>query len=107
MRPLLRIMMSTWLVMSLEIARPHAPEVPGTSPSSTTQDTTSDLEQANNLFRQGSLDEALTAVERSLARSPHNVDPLNLQGLIYHREHRHGHSVHTSPYALSLQSLSE
>jgi hypothetical protein len=31
-------MMSTWLVISLEIARPHAPEVPATSPSSTTQD---------------------------------------------------------------------
>jgi len=71
-------MMSTWLVMSLEMARPHAPEVPATSPSLTTQDATSDFEQANNLFRQGSLDEALTAVERSLARSPHNVDALNL-----------------------------
>ena len=34
----LRIMMSTWLVISLEIARPHAAEVPATSPSSTTQD---------------------------------------------------------------------
>src|SRR6266550_5714707 len=106
MRPLLRIMMSTWLVMSLEIARPHAPEVPGTSPSSTTQDTTSDLEQANNLFRQGSLDEALTAVERSLARSPHNVDALNLLGLIYHREQRYGESVHTFQKALEFDARS-
>ena len=95
MRTLLRIMMSTWLVISLEIARPHAPEVPATSPSSTTQDATSDLEQANDLFRQGSLDEALTAVERSLARSPHSVDALNLLGLIYHREQRYEESVHT------------
>jgi len=54
-------MMTTWLVMSLEMARPARAGSSCTSPSLTTQDATSDFEQANNLFRQGSLDEALTA----------------------------------------------
>ena len=99
-------MMSTWLVMSLQIARPHAPEAPATSPSWTTQDAASDFEQANNLFRQGSLDEALTAVERSLAHFPHNVDALNLLGLIYHHEQRYGESVQTFQKALEFDPRS-
>jgi tetratricopeptide (TPR) repeat protein len=104
MRTFLLIMMSTWPVMSLQAARPHAPEVPATPPSLTIQDATSDFEQANNLFRQGSLDEALTAVERSLARSPHSVDALNLLGLIYHREQRYEESVHTFQKALEFDA---
>src|SRR5260370_38542964 len=97
MRYFLRTIMSrcisTWLVLCLQLMRPLAAQVPTTLPSSTTQDAASDFEQANNLFHQGSLDEALPGVHRSLARSPHSLDALNLLGLIYHQQHLYGESV--------------
>jgi Flp pilus assembly protein TadD len=86
--------------------RPLAAQVPTTLPSSTTQDAASDFEQAHNLFHQGSLDEALTAVQHSLARSPHSVDALNLLGLIYHQQQRYGESVATFQKALEFNPRS-
>jgi tetratricopeptide (TPR) repeat protein len=106
MRHLLRTIISAWLVTSLQFMHPHVLEVPTTPPSLTTQDAASDFEQASNLFRQGSLDEALTAVQRSLARSPHSVDALNLLGLIYHQQQRYGESVATFRKALEFNPRS-
>src|SRR5258708_16293137 len=110
MRHFLGIIMSrcisTWWVLCLQFMRPLAAQVPTTLPSSTTQDAASDFEQANNLFHQGSLDEALTAVQRSLVRSPHNVDALNLLGLIYQQQQRYAESVASFQKALELNPRS-
>ncbi len=88
--------------------RPHALEVPTTLPSltSTSQDAASDFEHAKTLFRQGSLDEALTAVQNSLASAPHNVDALNLLGLIYQQQQRYAESVASFQKALELNPRS-
>src|SRR5260370_17077626 len=108
MRHFSRTIINTCLVLCPQPMRPHALEVPTTLPSltSTSQDAAYDFEHAKTLFRQGSLDEALTAVQNSLASAPHNVDALNLLGLIYQQQQRYAESVASFQKALELNPRS-
>jgi tetratricopeptide (TPR) repeat protein len=99
-------MVSAWLVVCPEPWHVHGREVPSPPRSPSAQDAASDFDRAKNLFREGSLDEALTAVQSSLTRSPDNVDALNLLGMIYHQQQRYAESVQTFQKALEFNPRS-
>jgi Flp pilus assembly protein TadD len=68
-----------WLPLGLALGNTQK-----TALENTSQTTGSDLELAKRLFQQGSVSEALAALQRFLGRSP-NVDGLNLLGMIYYQ----------------------
>src|SRR5258708_12105540 len=51
-----------------------------------------DFVRAREMFQRGALDDALTAAQAGLKRSPRGVDGLNLPGMIFHHLKRHAES---------------
>ena len=65
-----------------------------------------DFERAKELLQRGALDEALTAAQAGLARSPRSVDGLNLLGMILHEQKRYAESEVVLQKALKINSRS-
>jgi tetratricopeptide (TPR) repeat protein len=65
-----------------------------------------DFERAKELLQRGALDEALTAAQAGLERSPRNVDGLNLLGMILHEQKRYAESEVVLQKALKINSRS-
>jgi tetratricopeptide (TPR) repeat protein len=101
-RAVFSICLLVWLQQSLL----SAPYFQKTSSPSTAQAAASDFEEARKLFGEGALDEALIALRRGLARSPKNVDGLNLLGVIYHQQRRYTESVEAFRKALRINPRS-
>src|SRR5260370_42362654 len=80
------ILINAGIVSSIFSMPAHARAPQRSKVAQSTQAAIPDFEQAKEFFRRGSLDEALAAVQRGLARSPYNVDGLNLLGLIYNHQ---------------------
>jgi len=59
--------------------------------------------QAAELLHRGSLDEALSTVQRGLAQSPTSVAGLNLLGMIYHQQRRYPDAIAALQKALQIQ----
>jgi tetratricopeptide (TPR) repeat protein len=59
--------------------------------------------QATELLHRGSLDEALSTVQRGLAQSPTSVAGLNLLGMIYHQQRRYPEAVAALQKALEIE----
>jgi len=65
-----------------------------------------DFERAREMLQRGSLDEALTAAQAGLERSPRSVDGLNLLGMILYQQKRYGESGEVLQNALKINSRS-
>src|SRR5882724_5180973 len=65
-----------------------------------------DFERAREMLQRGSLDEALTAAQAGLERSPRSVDGLNLLGMILYQLQRYGESEEALQNALKINSRS-
>src|SRR6266576_1138358 len=65
-----------------------------------------DFERAKEMLQRGALDEALTAAQGGLKRSPRSVDGLNLLGMIFHQLKRYEESEEVLQKALKINSHS-
>src|SRR5258708_21037324 len=81
------ILINAGILSSVFSMPAHAGAPQRSKVAQSTQAAIADFEQAKESFRLGSLDDALPAVQRGLARSPSNVDGLNFLGMIYHQHH--------------------
>jgi len=65
-----------------------------------------DFERAREMLQRGALDDALTAAQAGLERSPRSVDGLNLLGMILYQQKRYGESEEVLQNALKINSRS-
>jgi len=65
-----------------------------------------DFVRAREMFQRGALDDALTAAQAGLKRSPRSVDGLNLLGMILHQLKRHAESEEVLQKALKINPYS-
>jgi len=93
------------LVVFLEPTRVWALEQSETAAQPATA-VSRDFEQAKILLGQGSVEDALSAVDRGLERMPRSVDGLNLLGMIYHQQQRYAESEAAFKKALSVDPRS-
>ena len=100
------ILVNAGILSSIFSMPAHARAPQRSKVAQSTQAAIPDFEQAKESFRLGSLDDALAAVQRGLARSPSNVDGLNLLGMIYHQQQRYAESVTVLQKALRIEPRS-
>lgn len=65
-----------------------------------------DFEQGKQLLAQGLWDQAISAVQRGLASSPHNLEGLNLLGVIYHQQGKYDEAAAVFHEALAIDPRS-
>ena len=100
-RFLISILVACFLVCPVEAGQ-AAPDAHSLDSSSRN----ADFVRARERFQRGALDDALTAAQAGLKRSPRSVDGLNLLGMILHQLKRHAESEEVLQKALKINPYS-
>lgn len=101
MKRLLATIATATLLLPIQPPESRA-QVAGNKVASHRNTAPDDFAQARGLLRQGSLEEALAAVQRGLGASPNSVEGLNLLGMVYDQQGRHAGSESAFRKALKV-----
>jgi tetratricopeptide (TPR) repeat protein len=103
-RFLVSIPVACLLVCLVGAGQAAAPDAHSLQPASSLLN--ADFERAKEMLQRGDFNEAVTAAQAGLNRSPRSVDGLNLLGMILHQAKRYGESEEVLQRALKINSRS-